>query len=73
MSPRCLIVAREIRILRPLDPDECDNVCPVDAIRISRDGVETDPSKCLVCIACMALCGPDRIRVVSDWVCSDDK
>ncbi|WP_153801400.1 hypothetical protein [Hyperthermus butylicus] len=53
----CRIVVREIIVRGVLD-EECSDVCPSSAL-VVRDGrVETDPSKCLVCLVCMALCGP---------------
>lgn len=67
----CSIVAKDIKILKQLDPDECSDVCPVEALIVTNDGVETEPSRCLVCLACMALCGPDKVMIISDWVCTE--
>jgi len=69
--PRCSIVAKDIKILKKLDPGECSNVCPVEALVVTNDGVKVEPSKCLVCLACMALCGPDKVMIISDWVCTE--
>ena len=57
-------------MMTPLSPDECNDVCPVGALVVTGDGVKTEPSKCLVCLACMALCGPDKVMIISDWVCT---
>ena len=67
----CSIVAKDIKILKQLDPDECSDVCPVEALIVTNDGVETEPSRCLVCLACMALCGPDKVMIIGDWVCTE--
>ncbi|KSW12399.1 hypothetical protein CF15_06630 [Pyrodictium occultum] len=67
----CTIVARSIEVLGDLDPEECSSVCPTDALRFDAGRVVVEPGLCTVCLACMAICGPSRIRVVSDWVCPD--
>ncbi|HIQ23680.1 MAG TPA: hypothetical protein EYH50_01365 [Pyrodictium delaneyi] len=67
----CSIVARVIEVYGELDPDECDDVCPTGALRFEGGRVVTEPSLCLVCLSCMALCGPSRVRIVSEWVCPE--
>ena len=67
----CRIVAKSIEVLGELSPEECSDACPTGAIRFEAGRIVTEPGKCLVCLACMALCGPSRIRIVSEWVCPE--
>ena len=69
-SHSCRIVVKGIQVLDTLDPKECGDVCPSDALKVEPTGVKVNPSLCLACLACMALCGPDRVKVIVDWVCS---
>jgi len=69
VAGKCRIVVREIRVFGSLD-DECSGVCPSGALRVTGNGdVEVHTELCLACLACMALCGPERVRVIVDWRC----
>jgi ferredoxin len=66
---KCRIVVRDIRVSGGLGED-CNDACPSGALRFSANGaVQVNVDLCLACLACMALCGPDRVRVVVDWTC----
>ena len=68
-STPCRVYAAEIVVADRLDPG-CSDACPTGALRVAEDGtVETQPELCLVCLACMAVCGPDKVKVLSRWEC----
>ncbi|MET1128485.1 MAG: hypothetical protein ABWW70_04125 [Thermoproteota archaeon] len=70
----CRIVPLEVVVLDRQKLSECKDPCPFGALEVVRSDsgdveVKVDVSKCTVCIVCMALCGPDTVRVVADWRC----
>ncbi|ALL01017.1 hypothetical protein Pyrde_0969 [Pyrodictium delaneyi] len=67
----CHIVVQSIEIVGELSSEECGDVCPTEALRFERDHVVAEPERCLACLACMALCGPSRVRIVTDWICPE--
>ncbi len=66
---KCRIRAVGFEVRGGLDPS-CSDVCPSEALKVRNDGsVEVVLNDCLACLACMAICGPDRIRIIVDWFC----
>lgn len=54
-APICLPTCKQCGI--------CEAACSTNAIRITEAGVETDLSKCLLCMACKAVC-PSGARIL---------
>lgn len=69
-QPRCRIVATRIEVGDNVDPRLCEEACPSEALRVKDRKLSINVSACIVCLACMAICGSDNIRVISDWVCT---
>jgi ferredoxin len=65
----CRIEAVEILIRGSPDPGLCSRSCPTGALRVEDGRLVAEPGACVVCIACMAVCGPDVVEVVPRWVC----
>lgn len=68
----CEITVREIIVSPEADPELCASSCPTDALRAEAGKVVADPGLCLACLACMALCGPEAVRVVPEWRCPEE-
>ena len=68
----CEIRVREIIVSPEADPGLCASSCPTGALRDESGRLVTDPRLCLACLACMALCGPDVVRVVPEWRCPEE-
>ena len=66
----CKIVA--VGLVAGRDAEECANACPYGALWLEKGRLRLDVERCVVCIACMALCGPERVKVLSDWRCPDE-
>ena len=69
----CRIVAEAVEVLDEARALElCQGVCPTGALRVAGSRVAVEPGLCPVCVACMAACGPDVVRVRAGWRCSGD-
>ncbi len=42
---------------------KCVEICPTEAISVKEDAVETDVEKCMLCMACTAICS-ERARIL---------
>lgn len=42
---------------------KCAEACPIEAIDVKENAVETDAEKCMLCMACTAVC-PERARIL---------
>lgn len=64
----CEIIVKDIVVSGDAGP-ECADACPTGALRAEGGRLVAEPGLCAACIACMALCGPGRVRILTDWRC----
>jgi len=43
----------------------CENVCPTEAIKVSKKKAKVNPKKCLACPNCSGMCPEDAIKMVA--------
>jgi len=66
----CRLYAASILVSRGAAAERCGEACPTGALRVDEEGgLAVEPERCVVCLACMALCGPGVVRVVPGWDC----
>jgi len=68
----CRIYAAEIRVADDAPAELCEEACPSGALRLEQGRLAAEPQLCLVCLACMALCGP-TIVIVPAWSCPGEE
>ncbi|MET1101139.1 MAG: 4Fe-4S binding protein [Pyrodictiaceae archaeon] len=49
---------------------DCIEYCPTKALYIKDGEFKLIREKCIICLACMALCKPKAITIIPSWECS---